>query len=64
MKLHQDRDASWALIFDISRKTDICSYIIEIDYYSYLIWHPDKIRLRHTLMEARPYIKQSDAGRD
>lgn len=29
MRLHQDRDAFEALIFDISRKTDIRSDIIE-----------------------------------
>ena len=37
MKLHQDRDAFEALIFDISRKTDIRSDIIEKDYYLTLL---------------------------
>lgn len=37
MKLHQDRDAFEALIFDISRRTDIRSDIIEKDYYLTLL---------------------------
>lgn len=37
MRLHQDRDAFEALIFDISRKTDIRSDIIEKDYYLTLL---------------------------
>lgn len=37
MRLHQDRNAFEALIFDISRKTDIRSDIIEKDYYLTLL---------------------------